>query len=371
MLLHFRPFSLEFLIFTMISQTNPKYLSPFASRITGTGSAFPETIVTNDDVVQGRTQLWSNAPQPIVLETHPEWIQERTGIRERRLSRPGVESETNSSLGARASMAALEMAGKTPEQVDIILYATCSPDTLLPSTACWLQKKIGAKNAWAMDLNAACSGFVYGISIADQYIRTGQAKTILVVGSEVMNPLVNWTDRNVCILFGDGAGAAVIEATSSTDEHRVLSTHMRSDGNLWDYFHILAGGSKMETTPEVFAQNLHKSQMKGKEIFKVAVKTLADFALEAAHANGFDIQEIDWIVPHQANLRILEAVAKRLNYPIEKVIVNIDRFGNTSAATVPTAFDEAVRDGRIQPGHLVLMDVFGAGLTYGSALIRY
>lgn len=346
-------------------------LFPFAARITGTGSAFPETSVTNDDVVQGRTQLWSLAPQPTPLESDPEWIQERTGIRERRLSRPGLESETNSALGARAAMLALEQAGKTPEQVDIILYATCSPDTLVPSTGCWLQNKIGAKNAWAVDLNAACSGFIYGISMADQYIRTGQAKTVLIVGSEVLNPFVNWADRNVCILFGDGAGAAVLEATSPTDNHRVLSTHLKTDGTLWEYFHTLAGGSKMQVTPEVYSQNLHKFQMKGKEIFKVAVKTLADFAIAAVEANGYTIHDVDWIVPHQANLRIIEAVAKRLDFPMEKVIVNIDRYGNTSAATVPTAFDEAIRDGRIQRGHLVLMDVFGAGLTYGSALIRY
>lgn len=337
-------------------QSNPT--SPFASRITGIGSAFPERRVTNDELSK-------------TVETNDEWIRERTGIRERRISDLSKPSETNSSLGYAAAKRAMEMAGKRPEDIDAILYATCSPDTLVPSTACWLQQKLGASRAWAVDLNAACSGFVYGVAMADQFIRSGQNKTILVIGAEVLSSFVNWEDRTSCILFGDGAGAAILEQVPSDNPSRILSTHLKSDGSLWELFFMPGGGSSMPVTAEVIDKRLHKMQMKGKEIFKVAVKTLADFANEAITANGYTLADVDWIVPHQANLRIIEAVAKRLDAPMSKVLVNIERYGNTSAATVPTAFDEAVRDGRVKPGQLVLFDVFGAGLTYGSILLRW
>ncbi len=330
----------------------------FASRITGTGSGYPQTILTNAELSRK-------------VETSDEWITERTGIRERRISRPGNPEDLNSSLGYRAALSALEMAGKKPEDIDQILYATCTGDTPIPSTACWLQKKLGAHRAWALDINAACSGFVYGVSIADQFIQSGKVKTSLVVGADVLSAFTNWSDRTSCILFGDGAGAAILERTSADSERRILSSHLKSNGELWELFHIAAGGSAMEVTPEAYEQKLNKMQMKGKEIFKVAVKTLADFAIEALESNGLTLSELDWIIPHQANLRIIEAVAKRLGVSMEKVLVNIDRFGNTSSATVPTAFDEAVRDGRIQPGQTVLFDVFGAGLTYGSVLLRW
>ena len=263
------------------------------------------------------------------------------------------------------------MAGRTPEQIDQIIYATCTPDTLIPSTACWLQHKIGAPQAWAMDINAACSGFVYGLATADQFIRSGQTRTALVVGAEVLNPFVNWQDRGSCILFGDGAGAAVVEQTDAGAPARILSSHLLSDGNLWELFYIPAGGSRMEVTPGRFSKNLHKMRMYGKEIFKVAVRTLAEFANRSLKSNGYTIDDVDWFIPHQANYRIIEAVAKRLNCPMEKVVVNVDRYGNTSAATIPTALDEAVRDGRIQKGQLVLLDSFGAGLTYGAILLRW
>jgi len=332
--------------------------TPFASRITGTGSAFPEPTLTNDDLSKR-------------IETNDQWIRERTGIAQRRVSRRGNEAEFNSALGLRASTRALEMAGKRPEDIDQIFYATCSPDTLIPSTGCWLQKKMGAKNAAAMDLNAACSGFVYALSVADQYVRTGFAKTVLVVGAEVLSAFVDWDDRGSCILFGDGAGAMVIERAPADSPRRILSTHIGSDGNLWDLFHIPAGGSNVELTPEQYAARQGKMQMKGREIFKEAVRTLAEYADIALRTNGIQTEQVDWLVPHQANLRIIEAVAKRMNFPMSKVVTNIDRFGNTSSATVPTAMDEAVRDGRIQPGQLVLLDVFGAGLTYGSVLLRW
>ena len=335
----------------------------YAARITGTGCAFPERRMTNDDI--------ANRLEAEDVATDDRWIRERTGIRERRFSDPDNPDERNSSLGVAAARKALDMAGRSPEDIDQIVYATCSPDTLLPSTACWLQHKIGASKAWAMDLNAACSGFVYGLTTADQFIKTGQTRTALVVGAEVLNPFIDWRDRGTGILFGDGAGAAVVERTQPDAPARILSSHLLSDGNLWEMLYIPAGGSSMALTPRRLAENMHKMRMNGKEIFKVAVRTLSEFAHRALESNGYTIDDLDWFVPHQANYRIIEAVAKRLGCPAEKVIVNVDRYGNTSAATIPSALDEAVRDGRIQPGQLVLLDCFGAGLTYGAVLLRW
>ncbi|MGK5081744.1 beta-ketoacyl-ACP synthase III [Bdellovibrionota bacterium FG-1] len=337
---------------------DPTTHSSFAARITGTGSHFPKTRLTNHDLSKK-------------LDTSDEWIRDRTGIQERRIAERGNPAEQNSSLALIAAQRALEMAGKTPLDIDQIIYATCTPDTPIPSTGCWLQKKLGAKRAWTFDVNAACSGFVYSLATASQFIQSGSARTILVVGSEILSSLTDWDDRTSCILFGDGAGAVVVERTHAQDPRRILSSHMESDGNLWDLFHVVAGGSNLEITPEVQALKLDKMQMKGKEIFKVAVRTLSDFAAKALETNQLNIAQLDWMIPHQANLRIIEAVAKRLNFPMEKVIVNLDRYGNSSAATIPTALDEAVRDGRIQPGQLVLLDAFGAGLTFGSVLLRW
>ncbi len=337
--------------------------SPFASTITGIGSHFPQRVLTNDDLSK-------------LVETSDEWIHERTGIRQRRITAKDengnvIESETNSSLAVKAAERALAMAGKTVDDVEFILYGTCSPDTLVPSTACWLQKKLGAKKAWALDVNAACSSFLYALSTADQYIRSGQYRCGLVIGSEVLSPLVNWQDRTSCILFGDGSGAAVVEQCSPDQPSRILSSHLHSDGSLWDLFFIEAGGTRCGLTPQVLAENRHKMVMKGKEIFKVAVRTLADLAVQALEKNNMTTKELDWLIPHQANIRIIEAVAKRLDFPMEKVITNIDRYGNTSSATVPSALDEAVRDGRIKKGHTVLLDVFGAGLTSAALLLRW
>jgi 3-oxoacyl-[acyl-carrier-protein] synthase-3 len=222
-----------------------------------------------------------------------------------------------------------------------------------------------------MDINAACSGFVYGLATADNFIQSGQTRTALVVGAEVLNPFINWRDRGSCILFGDGAGAAIVERSEPDAPARILSSHLLSDGNLWELLYIPAGGSSMEVTPGRFSKNLHKMRMTGKEIFKVAVRTLAEFANRSLESNGFTMADVDWFIPHQANFRIIEAVAKRLNCPMEKVVVNVDRYGNTSAATIPTALDEAVRDGRIKKGDLVMLDSFGAGLTYGAILMRW
>jgi 3-oxoacyl-[acyl-carrier-protein] synthase III len=335
----------------------------YGATITGTGSAFPPQRVTNDDIV---ARLQASG-----IETNDQWIRDRTGMRERRHSQPGNPDEHNSSLGLKASLEALEMAGKTPEDVDQIIYATCSPDMLIPSTACWLQHKLGAKRAWAMDINAACSGFLYGVTTAEQFIQTGKTKTALVVGAEVLSPFINWEDRSSCILFGDGAGAAIVERTEPDAEQRILSTHVLSDGDLWELLHIPAGGSNIEVTEAVIAQQLHKVHMLGKEIFKVAVRTLEEFARKALVANDVGVEDLDWFIPHQANRRIIEAVVKRLEVPMEKVMINVDRFGNTSAATVPTMLDEGVRSGKIKKGQLVMLDAFGAGLTYGSILLRW
>lgn len=335
----------------------------YAARITGTGSAFPKKRVTNKSIVQKLSKLG--------ITTSEEWIRERTGICERRISDVDNPEEHNSSLGFSAAKKALEMAGRLPQSIDQIIYATCSPDTPLPSTACLLQHKIGADQAWAMDINGACSGFVYGLSTAEKFIQTGQVKTALVVGGEVLNPIINWEDRNSCILFGDGAGAAVVEQVPSNSSRRILHSHLRSDGNLWDLLYVPAGGSNMEVTPQRYAQKLHKLKMKGKEIFKIAVKTLADFALITLKKNQMTPDDLDWFIPHQANLRIIEAVAKRLQLSMEKVLVNVDRYGNTSAATIPTMLDEANRDGRIKSGQTVLLNAFGAGLTYGAILVRW
>lgn len=335
----------------------------FAARIVGTGSAHPQQRLTNDDVARRVAQLG--------VETNDRWIRERTGIRERRVADVRNRAETNSSLGAEAARRALAMAGKAASDVDQIIYATCTPDTLIPSTACWLQQKIGADRAWAMDINAACSGFVYGIVTAEQFIRSGHARTVLVVGAEVLSQFVNWQDRTSCILFGDGAGAAVLEQVPAQTPRRLLANHLLSNGDLNALFLIPAGGSKLEVTPQRYHQNLHKIQMNGREIFKVAVRTLVECAQRTLEKRQMTVADLDWFVPHQANLRIIEAVAERLQFPMERILINLDRFGNTSAATIPSVLDEALRSGIIQRDQTVLFDAFGAGLTAGAVLLRW
>ncbi len=335
----------------------------FAARILGTGSAYPAKRITNEDVARKIAEFG--------IETSDQWIQDRTGIRERRAAAIENGTETNSSLGAEAARQALTMAGKTADDIDQIIYATCTPDTLIPSTACWLQQKIGATRAWSMDINAACSGFVFGIVTAEQFIRSGHARTTLVVGAEVLTQFVNWQDRTSCILFGDGAGAAVLEQVPAQTPRRLLSNHLLSNGDLNGLFLIPAGGSKLEVTPERYHQNLHKIHMNGREIFKVAVRTLVECAQRTLAKNQMTIADLDWFVPHQANIRIVESVAGRLKFPMDRVLINLDRFGNTSAATIPTVLDEALRAGRIQRGQTILFDAFGAGLTAGAVLLRW
>lgn len=335
----------------------------FAARLLGTGSAHPAKRLTNEDIARKISEFG--------VETSDRWIRDRTGIRERRVADVQNSAETNSALGTEAARRALAMAGKTAQDIDQIIYATCTPDTIIPSTSCWLQQKLGADRAWAMDINAACSGFIYGLVTAEQFIRSGHAKTILVVGAEVLSQFVNWQDRSSCILFGDGAGAAVVERVAARTARRLLANHLLSNGALNGLFLIPAGGSKLEVTPERYQRNLHKIQMNGREIFKVAVRTLVECAQQTLAKNQMTIDDLDWFVPHQANIRIIEAVAERLRFPMDRVLINVDRFGNTSAATIPSVLDEALRNGRIHPGQTLLCDAFGAGLTAGAVLLRW
>jgi 3-oxoacyl-[acyl-carrier-protein] synthase-3 len=328
------------------------------SRVTGTGSAFPRKRVTNDELAKR-------------VETSDQWVRERTGIVERRISEPGNADEFNSSMALVAARRALDMAGRQPEDIDQIIFATVSPDTPLPATACWLQARLGAKNAWCFDLNAACTGFLYGLTLADQCIRTGLVKTSLVIGSEVLSRMVNWDDRNTCVLFGDGSGAWIVERAPEGYAGGILSSHLGARGDLAHLIAVPGGGTREPISPEVLSNRLNTIHLQGREVYKEAVTVLTDYArkaLEAAHVTKDDVA---WFVPHQANLRIIEAVADRLGFPMERVLLNIDRFGNTSSASIPTVLDEAVRDGRVKAGDLLLFDAFGAGITNGSLLIRW
>jgi len=322
------------------------------ARITGTGSYAPAKVLTNADL-EG------------MVATSDEWITERTGIRERRLAASG---EACSDLAVKAAERALIAAGIRAEDLDLILLATCTGDYPLPATACLIQHQLGAVRAAACDISAACCGFVYALSIADAYIRTGM-RHVLVIGSEVMSAIIDWTDRNTCILFGDGAGAAVVSA--GNDDRGILSTHLRSDGELWDLIAIPGGGSRLPPSEKVVAEKMNCIKMKGNETFKVAVRMLEEIARETLAANALRVEDLDLYVPHQANVRILKAVAGRLGLPLDKVMLNLDRYGNTSAASIPIALDEAVQQGRIREGSLVMLGAFGAGLTWASALLRW
>lgn len=323
------------------------------SRISGTGSYLPATILTNEEIEKK-------------VKTSSQWIIERTGIRERRVA---DESEATSDLAGKAAEKALEAAGISAGDLDLILVATSTPDMFFPSTACIVQSYLQAGHAAAFDINAACSGFLYALSIADQYIRGGTAENILVIGSEVMSRIIDWSDRNTCVLFGDGAGAVILSGTK--EEEGILSTHLHSDGKLWDLIQVPGGGSRIPPSQAMLDAGLPFIKMKGNETFKVAVRTLEEAVLETLKANGIQASEISLLIPHQANVRIIRAVAQRLGFSMDKVMVNVERYGNTSAASIPIALDEAVRTGRIHKGDLILFEAFGAGLTWASALIRW
>ncbi|PKM10498.1 MAG: 3-oxoacyl-ACP synthase [Gammaproteobacteria bacterium HGW-Gammaproteobacteria-5] len=320
------------------------------SRIIGTGSYLPEKVVTNADL-------------EMMVETSDEWIRDRTGIRQRHVAAAG---ETTGDLALYAATHALDAAGVKASEIDLIVLGTTTPDIIFPSTACLLQHRLGANGCAAFDVNAACSGFIYALSIADKFIQSGTVRTALVVGAETLTRMIDWTDRGTCVLFGDGAGAVVLRADT---EAGVLSTHLHADGG---YKHLLYNPVGVSAGFKLDEPNAGvRVMMTGNEVFKVAVKTLDSVVEETLAANNLQKSDIDWLIPHQANLRIIQATAKRLDMPMERVVVTVDRHGNTSSASVPLALDLAVRSGRIERGQLVLLEAFGGGFTWGSALIRY
>ncbi len=323
------------------------------ARITGTGLYVPKKVLTNFDIEK-------------MVDTSDEWIRERTGIRERRIA---AKEEAASDLALMASNEALKSAGLKARKLDLIIVATISSDMLLPSTACILQHRIGAKKAAAFDVNAACSGFIYALSTADAYIRAGIYERVLVVGSEVLSRITDWTDRSTCVLLGDGAGAVVLEATDG--DSGILSVKLNADGSMWDLLHIPAGGSRRPATEKTVKEGLHHIKMRGNETFKVAVRTLEKLVLSTLKEHKLSPEDISLLIPHQANLRIISATAKRLGLGLEKVMINLDRYGNTSAASIPIALDEAVRSGRVREGDYIILEAFGGGLTWASALIKW
>jgi len=327
----------------------------YQTRIAGTGSYLPERVLTNFDLEK-------------LVDTSDQWIRERTGIERRHMAAPG---QTTSDLAYEASQRALKAANMSADDIDMIIFGTVTGDQLMPSTACYLQKKLGCAKTPAFDLAAACSGFVYSLTIAEHFIRAGTYKTILVVGAEVLHNFVNYKDRETCILFGDGAGAFVVTRAEKNDANVILSSHLMSVASLADLLVLPAGGSKQPITHEILDQGGHYMKMKGREIFKNAVQTMSACCEETLKQNNVKAEDISWLVPHQANFRIMEAVAERFGFPLEKVVNIVHEMGNTSAATIPVAFDTAVRDGRIKRGQLILLTTFGAGLTAGSMLLRY
>ena len=308
-------------------------------------------------------RIVTNAEMEKLVETSDEWIASRTGIRQRHIA---AEGQTTCDLAEGAARAALEAAGVEAHEVELLTVGTTTPDLIFPSTACLLQHRIGANGCGAFDVNAACSGFIYALSIAEKFIRSGAVKTALVVGAETLSRMLDWTDRSTVVLFGDGAGAVVLKAS---EEPGILSTHIHADGGykelLWNPVGVSVGFKPEEKNAGV------RVLMAGNEVFKVAVKTLDRVVEETLAANGLDRHAIDWLIPHQANLRIIQATAKRLDMPMERVIVTVDKHGNTSSGSVPLALDTAVRSGKIQRGQLLLLEAFGGGFTWGSALVRY
>ncbi|MBT8084431.1 MAG: ketoacyl-ACP synthase III [Woeseia sp.] len=319
------------------------------SRIAGTGRYLPERVLTNADLEK-------------MVDTSDEWIRTRTGVERRHIA---ADEQSTSDLCLEAARQAFDAAGVTKDDVDLIVVGTTTPDLLFPNIGTLIQEKLDIHGCPAFSVEAACTGFLYALSTADKFVRAGEAKCALVVGAEILSKIVDWKDRTTCVLFGDGAGAVILQPS---EEQGIISTHLGADGQYKDLLYYPYGASK-----ELHKTHLPdaKIMMKGNEVFKVAVKTLGGVAEEALRKNNIDKGALDWLVPHQANLRIIQATAKRLGLPMEKVILTVQDHGNTSAASVPLAFDVAVRDGRIQRGQLVLMEAFGGGFTWGSALLRY
>jgi 3-oxoacyl-[acyl-carrier-protein] synthase-3 len=323
------------------------------ARITGTGFAVPERILTNADLEK-------------MVDTTDEWITARTGIKQRYIA---GENEYTSTFATRAAEKAMAMAGIRPEDLDLLIVATVTPDFPFPSTACLVQNNLKAVKAFAFDIAAACSGFIFALSLAEKYIITGSVRKALIIGAEVLSRIVDWTDRNTCCLFGDGAGAVVLEA--SEDGRGILSTHIHTDGSHWELLYQPGVGNRNPASQKTLDEKHAFINMQGNEVFKLAVRAMEDVALEALAANNLVLSDIDLFIPHQANRRIIDAIGKRLGINGEQLYVNLERYGNTSSASIPIALDEVNRGGRIKEGDIVLLDAFGGGMTWGASLIRW
>ena len=323
------------------------------AHITGWGMSVPERVLSNDELAQ-------------MIDTSDEWIISRTGIHQRHIADDG---QSTASLGVEAALQALEVAEVSPSDVDLIIVATSSPEHIFPSTASLIQDHVGAVKAGAFDLSAACTGFIFALNMAAQAIYTGSIDTALVLGAETLSRLVNWEDRGTCILFGDGAGAFVLQA--SEQPGGILSSVMRSDGSGGDLLTIPAGGSKLPTSAQTIQDGLHYIQMNGREVFRFATRVMKQATEEAVEQAGMTLDEVDWVIPHQANQRIIETAARRLKMPMERVVVNLDRYGNTSTASIPMAAVEAIQDGRVKPGDRIVFVGFGAGLTWGAMAAQW
>lgn len=333
-------------------------MKQFKTKILGTGSYMPDKVLTNYDIAKR-------------VDTSHEWIVERTGIHERRIAQP-EKGEVPSFMAAEAAKKALEAANLTPNDIDMILCSATLPDHFFPNTACMIQRRLEITNMCpALDVNAACTGWVYLLPMADAMIKTGLYKHILVVGTEMTSGFNNWDDRNTCILFGDGCGVAILGRAAENEDSEIYSTALSADSTKAEHLALEAGGAVKRITKEVLEKNEQWATMNGQEIFKAAVKTMASLSEKVIKDSGKTIEDVDWFVPHQANLRIIEAVGNRFNFPKEKVVVNVNKYANTSSATVPVAFDEAIRDGRIKRGDNILFAAFGGGLTSGAVFFKY
>ncbi|MGQ9618581.1 MAG: beta-ketoacyl-ACP synthase III [Candidatus Aminicenantia bacterium] len=322
-------------------------------KIIGTGSYLPKKVLTNFDLEK-------------MVDTSDEWIRTRTGIRERRIAE---EKEATSDLVVKASHKAFEMAGIKPSEIDCIIVATITPDNLFPSTACWVQKELGINRIPAFDISAACTGFIYGLIIAESLIKNRTCRKVLLAGAETLSKVTNWEDRNTCVLFGDGAGVAIL--SESNDESGIITSYWAADGSLAELLYQPAGGSRMPASEETASKKLHTIHMKGNEVFKYAVKNMGDSAIKVLKKAGITGEEIKYFIPHQANIRIIEATAERAKIPSSKVYTNIGKYGNMSAATVPIALDELNREGKLNKGDIVLLNAFGAGFTWGAVILKW
>lgn len=327
----------------------------FSAEVVGTGMYLPEKVLTNQDLEK-------------MVSTSDEWIRARTGIHERRIA---SDDEAASDMGVQAARQAIASARIEIDEVEMIIVCTSTPDILFPSTACFVQKKLGASKAVAYDISAVCSGFVFGLSIAEQFIKNGRYQTILIIGSEVYSRIIDWSDRSTCILFGDGAGAVVLKRGDAAGLRGVLSTHIFSDGTMSDMVEVPGGIGRSRISHDAICENQYFLKMNGGSTFKIAIKRMAEVALEALKFNGLSLDDVDLMIPHQANKRIIDAVGERLKLPPEKVFINIDKYGNTSAASIPIALHEARESQLIKPGDLTLLTVLGAGLTWGAAVIKW